>query len=186
MAYEIEKRSLIASKLDFNNLKTFLHQNFKYLGTKQMRTFLFRTPSYLRIRLVKNESMIIVTHKSGDYYDPARQEIELELNKNQLSSFISLMNHLGFKQCSCIRSERRSYSYKGLKIELNQIEHLGMMVEIEAITTKKQDIQKLNQKVKTTMNSLNLKELKPAQYQKMLNKMYTKTLKETSKQVFKI
>ncbi|MFA6461986.1 MAG: CYTH domain-containing protein [Candidatus Woesearchaeota archaeon] len=186
MAYEIEKRSLIASKSDFNKLKTHLQSNFKYLGTKHMKTFLFRTPSYLRIRLIKNEPEIVITHKSGDYYDPAREEIELELNKNQLSSFISLINHLGFKQCSCIRSERRSYRYNGLKIELNQIEHLGMIVEIEAITTKKKEISKLNRKVKNTMDSLNLKELKPAQYQRMLDKMYLKTLRSTSKQVFKV
>lgn len=90
----------------------------------------------------------------------------------------------GYNRCSCVSTTRYSYKLNELKVELNQIEHLGLIVEIEAMTENKADIQSLENKITKTMKKLQLEELSPTEYQRMMTKMYAKTLKPLSDQIF--
>ncbi len=85
--YEIEKRSKLSIK-EFNKLKLFLDKNAKYLGFKEMKSFLFQKPTFLRIRLIKGSYHVIITEKIGSYNDPARFEKEKKNSFKDLSEFI--------------------------------------------------------------------------------------------------
>jgi len=52
MVYEIEKRALL-SKKDFEACKKYVAERGKYTDTFIFKTFLFREPEYLRIRITK-------------------------------------------------------------------------------------------------------------------------------------
>jgi len=77
-----------------------------------------------------------------------------------------------------------SYKLKGLKVELNKIDYLGLIVEIEALTNNKSKISSLEKNIRKTMKELQLKELDPNEYQRMMDVMYSKTLKPLPKHTF--
>ncbi len=60
-----------------------------------------------------------------------------------------------------------------------------MIVEVETLTDKESEIQYLENKVSELMDKLELKELDPKIYQKMMDNLYPKTT-DISKQKFSL
>lgn len=174
MAFEVEKRSKVSLQ-EFRRVKKFLRKNSRYLGRERMISFLFNEPTYLRIRIIKGKNKAVLTYKSGSYKHKARKELDKEINKSELKKLIVILKNVGYKKCVSKKTERESYKFNGLKVELNKIESLGLIIEIEAITNKKSEISRLNKKIEETMKFLKLKELHYSVYQKMLNKIYSKS-----------
>lgn len=183
MRYEVEKRSKL-SKSEFERVKNYLDENTTFLGKKEMISYLFQQPTFLRIRLIKGNNKVLITEKVGEYTEVGRPEKEYEIALSKLPSFARMKKKQGYNRCSCVSTTRYSYKLNELKVELNEIEHLGLIVEIEAMTENKADIQSLENKITKTMKKLQLEELRPTEYQRMMTKMYAKTLKPLSDQIF--
>jgi predicted adenylyl cyclase CyaB len=175
VSYEIEKRSKLNSKEEFEKLKEFLDKNSEFLGKKNMIAMLFRKPDYLRIR--KENDKIVITHKAGGYFDKARRETEFEIKQEELQDFINKKEKEGYKEYAEIKKERYSYLYKDLHVELNMVENMGLIVEVEAVTDKEEKIDELNEKISKTIKELRLEELSPKKYKEMMDSLYQKALK---------
>jgi len=174
MVFEIEKRAKVSIS-QFKRVKRFLDKNAKYLGKESMKSFLFNKPTYLRIRVINGKKNAIITYKSGNYNHKARKELNKNITISKLKKFILILKAMGFKECVSKKTERQSYKFKGLKVELNKIETLGLIIEVEAICRNKNQISKLSRKVGETMKTLGLKELQFSIYQKMMDKLYSKS-----------
>jgi len=183
MVYEIEKRSLL-SKKQFETLKNYLDKNAKFNNQTDIKSFLFQKPNFLRIRLIKDNDIIIITTKSGNYNDIARKETNIKIKKNEFDNCLKKLIEQGYNKCSLLNTKRITYEIEKIKVELNEIDYFGLIVEVEATTEDKGKINELKQEVINIMNKLNLKELPSNTYQEMMNKMYSKTLKSVNEQNF--
>ena len=179
--YEIEKRSAL-NKTQFEKLKKYLDKHAESLGTQEMKSYLFREPTFLRIRIV--DQKITITEKIGSYDQAVRREEEYELDSAKLPAFVEEKKHNGYTHCSLVHTIRTTYKIDELKVELNQIDHLGLIVEIEAMTAHAEEIDTLTKEIDACMKKLDLKELDTQEYQEMMTKMYAQTLKPVEHQSF--
>ncbi|MBT5022152.1 CYTH domain-containing protein [Candidatus Woesearchaeota archaeon] len=184
MTYEIEKRSLLTNEAEFERVKKWLDSNAIFVDSKNMVSYLFREPYFLRIRVFEGKDFFVVTHKSGDYNDVAREETETQESLCNLNDLILDLKTKGFDKCSRIKTERLTYSFKGLKIELNKIDFLGMIVEVEALTNDASKIDEFERVVIDVLELLGLDELNADIYQKMMDNMYIKSLISVEEQKF--
>lgn len=186
MTFEIEKRSLFTSKEEFDRCKENVAKQGKHLDTFVYKSFLFRKPEYLRIRIVKGEPEATITKKIGTYQDPARKEINKQINLSELKSFLEEIKSKGFEECVCVETESNAYEVDGSRIEFTIMTYLGMIVEVEALTENETEIPLLRNKIDEIMKKFKLKELDADAYQKMMDLMYEKGLKPISEQEFSI
>ena len=178
MPYEVEKRSYIKNKSDYKKCKSYLDKNAKPLKKVNLLTYLFREPNYLRVRIEKGCKKAIITHKSGNYSDPARKEINLPIDYKQLPQFFKLIKTIGFEHCVIFKALRYVYKFKGLHVDLTDYNYLGTILEVEALTNNKKEIPQLKKKVSQALKLIGLKELGAKEYQKMLDRVYRKYLKD--------
>ena len=183
MVYEIEKRSLL-NKKQFEELKNYLDKNTKFNNQTEMKSFLFQEPNFLRIRIVKGNNIVFITTKSGNYNDIARKEINIKVKKDEFDYYLNKLIKQGYTECSLVKTKRKTYTIDKIKIELNEIDYLGLIVEVEATTEDKSKINELEQRVINIMEKLSLKKLPADKYQNMMDKMYSKTLKSVNEQIF--
>ncbi|MCR4327027.1 MAG: CYTH domain-containing protein [Nanoarchaeota archaeon] len=186
MQYEVEKRSKLKEKSEFERVKNYLDNNAEFLGKKEMKSYLYQKPTFLRIRLIAGENEALITEKVGEYTEVARPEKEYNLPISKINEFVSLKDREGYETCSLLHTTRYSYKLNGFKVELNEIDYLGLIVEIEAITENQKEIPTIEEKIKKIMKKLNLEELNPKEYQKMMDYMYSQTLKSISEHEFKL
>ncbi|MFA6391331.1 MAG: CYTH domain-containing protein [Patescibacteria group bacterium] len=186
MKFEVEKRSKIDDAEEIERVKEYLSAHGEYLGSKMMRSFLFRNPTSLRIRLIEGKDSALVTIKKGEYADPAMEEEEYEVPLTELDAFIEQKKVEGYEACSEVNTFRETYILNGLKIEINDIDSLGLIIEIEALTEDKDEIDGLEERIRETMQELNLPELDPSEYKLMMDAMQDETNRPVSEQVFTV
>lgn len=184
MKYEVEKRSKLANQDDFEKLKLYLDKNANFLGKKEMKSYLFQEPTFLRIRLVSGQENALITEKTGEYTDAGRPEHEFDIPLTELTAFVSQKETEGYKSCSLVHTTRYTYKLNNLKVELNDIDYLGLIVEVEALTEDELEIPNIEKEILATMEELNLKELDPTEYQNMMTSMYSQTLKNVGEHSF--
>lgn len=184
VVYEVELRSKI-SEQRFNSLKGWLDKHADFLGEMKMKSYLFPKPSFLRIRFMEGKNTALVTEKTSSYSEAGRIEKEFEIPNAEVAKFVKEKTKQGYSECSLAKTIRFSYKFNGLKVELNK-NNLGLIVEIEAITKNKKEIPVLQNKIRTIMKKVKLKELSPSKYQEMMNELYAKTLKPITKYKFAI
>ena len=182
MVYEIEKRSLFSSKKEFEKCE----EKVATLGIKKerqaYRSYLFRKPTYLRIRIREGSTNAEITTKTGTYEDVARKETNKTVPLSKLSATIESLKQEGYEKCACVTAESHNYKVSGLLVSFNDMKELGMIVEIEALTERKEEVEELNKKITMLTKQLDLKELNAKTYQEMMNKMYEKELKNLDEQ----
>jgi len=186
MPYEVEKRSKLSDQMEFDRVKNYLEGQAEFLGRKEMKSFLFRTPTFLRIRLVRGDDKVLITEKTGEYTEAGRLETEYKIPLETLPEFVNKKAKEGYQSCSLVHTTRNSYLLNGLKVELNTIDHLGLIIEIEALTENETEVPSLESEIGKTMVELQLKELDPKKYQEMMTAMYSETLKPVSEHDFRI
>lgn len=186
MQFEVEKRSKLPNQQEFDRVKSYLDEHAEFLGKKEMKSYLFQAPTFLRIRLISGSDSALITEKAGDYSEAGRPEKEHSIPLEEISKFVFKKKSQGYQRCSLVHTTRYSYRLKGLKVELNEIDYLGQIVEIEALTEDKSKIPYLESKIRKMMTELKLKELDPKQYQEMMTAMYSQTLKPVSEHAFLI
>ncbi|MFW5853402.1 MAG: CYTH domain-containing protein [Patescibacteria group bacterium] len=184
MQYEVEKRSKLSNQEEFDRVKSYLDDNAKFLGRKEMKSYLFQEPTFLRIRLISGNDSALITEKTGDYSEAGRPEKEHKISIEEIPAFVDEKNHQGYQRCSLVHTTRYSYKLNGLKVELNDIDYLGFIVEVEALTEDESEIPFLETQIRKTMKELQLQELDSKTYQSMMSSMYAETLKSVSEHTF--
>ncbi|MFA6073656.1 MAG: class IV adenylate cyclase [Candidatus Woesearchaeota archaeon] len=183
--FEVEKRAFIEKK-DLNRLMKELDKKTKFVKTKKFHTLLYPKPHYLRIRWSDDKksknNISNITVKKGKYADGFREEYEMDILVKDIPNLVAIFQALGFDKCSYLKSEWYSYEYKGFKIDLTSHDYLGTLLEIEKLTSNKNEIQKISDEITEIMKELGLKELSTNKYQKMMNKMYKDSLKSIKSQ----
>ena len=137
MVYEIEKRSLFESSNDFKQCESEVAKIGKATNKYIFKSFLFKSPEYLRIRIVLEKDTAEITKKIGTYEDAAREEINEHISLQKLPNFIKGLIKEGYDKCTCVKTESNNYEIGELTISFNTIESLGMIIEIEALTNEK-------------------------------------------------
>ncbi|MBU1951793.1 CYTH domain-containing protein [Patescibacteria group bacterium] len=186
MKYEVEKRSKIEDSSQVELVKAYLSEHGEFQGTKKMRSFLFQDPTFLRIRLIEGEDSALVTMKKGKFTDPAMEEEEYRIPLTELDAFIEQKKVEGYESCSEVNIFRETYILNGLKVEISDIDYLGMIIEIEALTDDKEEIENLEKRIRETMQELNLPELDPTEYKEMMDVMQEETNRPVGEQDFSI
>jgi adenylate cyclase class 2 len=181
---EVEKRSLLPDEKEFERVKKYLDGYGKFLGKKELKSFLFLKPTYLRIRLVKGSNNVIITEKIGEVTDPARKEHEREIPNEELAGFLKDIFEKGYDKGVEFSTERYSYELGDLRVELDKISVLGLIVEVEALTEDEDEIPELENKIIKVLEQLGVKELDPREYKKMIRKEYERNLKKISEYMF--
>jgi len=184
--YEVEKRSKIEDSSQVELVKAYLSEHGEFQGTKKMRSFLFQDPTFLRIRLIEGEDSALVTMKKGKFTDPAMEEEEYRIPLTELDAFIEQKKVEGYESCSEVNIFRETYILNGLKVEISDIDYLGMIIEIEALTDDKEEIENLEKRIRETMQELNLPELDPTEYKEMMDVMQEETNRPVGEQDFSI
>lgn len=172
MSYEVEKRSLFANINEFNNCRQFLLDNALFVKEENFDSFLFKTPSYLRLRVKQGDDFSTLTHKENTDFASARKEIEMKLDREQTKIFSEILINIGYKKCALISTRRLIFEYQGINIELNDIENLGLVLEAEIITDSVTEILSSSNKIDEILKLLKLKELDQDVYLKMKEKLY--------------
>jgi adenylate cyclase, class 2 len=175
--FEVEKRAFIEPK-NVKLIKSILDKKAVLVNNKKFQTLLYPKPYYLRIRWADDKKgSAQITVKKGNYKDAFREEHEISVDVKEIKNFTLFFETLGFNKCSYFKSEWFGYEYKGFKIDLTKHEYLGTLLEVEKITYDKKAIKSINKQIHNIMNELGLIELRAAEYQKMMNKMYKESIK---------
>jgi len=183
--FEIEKRALFENKNEFDDFIKKVTEQAEFVDKYVYKSFLFKKPEFIRIRITKDSEKVEITRKEGDYNSPTRKEINEYINIIDLPKYVEDIEERGFSECVCVKTESMTYKADGLTIALNTISNMGRIVEVEALTDNEEDVPKLEQQVSNMMDKLNLKELDPKIYQGMMDKLYSQ-VSDISKQDFSI
>jgi len=178
MPLEVEKRSHLKNDEEYKKCKDWLDNKAKLFESSGIVTYLFQKPTYLRIRYKENSEELVLTHKSGNYHDPARKETEVTMKRDQLSQLIELLKSLDYRRAAYMDSQSMSYKYKEFRVDLTTYDYLGHIVEVELLTEDKSKVIELERSVLKVLHEMDLQELDADVYQKMLDKMYKKAEKE--------
>lgn len=114
----MKKRSKLSNKRAFDEVRNRLKKCAKFLGKKEMKSYLFQEPTPLRIRLIKGSNEVLITEKSGSYSDAGRLESGYKIPLDELPMFVAKKLGEGYAKCSLFHTERLSYQLKGLMVEL--------------------------------------------------------------------
>jgi len=169
MPFEVERRALL-DKEEFDRVKAYLEKHGEYVGKRRFTSYLFREPYFLRIRV--EGKRVTMTEKAGDYEDVGREEKNTEIGYEKIKEYVKELQGKGFQRCARVETERESYRFNGVIVELNKIDALGLIVEVEVTTQDEKEKDSLDVRVRDTLKLLGLKELSASRYKKMMQKVY--------------
>lgn len=170
--YEVEKRSRPLTETQFRKVRQQLEKKGSFLGHAELISYLFSEPRNLRIRFIKGKDFVTVTRKTGEYTDIAREESEETIPLEKVDNYIHKAEKEGYQYVVRIQTLRDTYMINDLKVELNDIEHLGLIVEVEALTEDKAEIPMLKRKIEDIMQALNIPEIEASNYKGLIGSVY--------------
>ncbi len=176
MVFEVERRALIDSD-GFVELKAFLDSNAEFVSEKEMKTFLFTQPGYLRFRLFKGKDKFMLTHKSDNLGDSCREEIELFVDNSNFDKMVRLFRALGFVEGTEFNTKRLTYRYDGFVVEVSDIDLMGIIVDVEALLENVSEAEGLEKDILNVFEKLGLKVLSVDDYKDLINKACFDNLK---------
>jgi predicted adenylyl cyclase CyaB len=121
----INKYILFQDEIYFDNP----YSSFIFLNSSGHKDAL----KYLRLRTVDEIATLCLKEWIPDANNNLTSCIENEtvVNKNQM---INILSSLGFTSQYHIKKKREDYYYENMKISIDEVETMGIFVEIEAIT----------------------------------------------------
>ena len=185
MPYEVEKRALLKNISEFNRCRQFLLDSGIFIKEENFKSFLFKDPYYLRLRVKQNDNFSVVAHKANTNYEGVRQEIELKLDSDQTLKFADIINNIGYKKCALISTRRLIFEYQNVSLELNDVENLGLILEAEVITDQETEIISIQNKIDEIFNQLKVEELNLDIYKQMKEKLYTENIVDFNSSLIK-
>jgi adenylate cyclase, class 2 len=88
---------------------------------------------YERFRLRRSNGQAIVTFKQRQLVGNVEVNQETEFRVDDAHAFFMLADHLGYVPSIIKRKHSRVYGVDGVRVELNEVAHLGHFVEIEVV-----------------------------------------------------
>lgn len=85
------------------------------------------------LRLRREGRRYTLTFKGRRVGTETKMREEIEVDVKDLDGAITLLERLGFEKAFSIRKRRREYLLEGVLVSLDDVEGLGMFVEIEAL-----------------------------------------------------
>ncbi len=171
--FEVEKKAWPISDDEFERVQQFLQENADFLEEKMMDSYLLLGPNqeYLRIRYANG--LVIATLKGKIIGEAARPESNEVIDKTEVNSFLRRqIENVGFDSCLYIMTQRTTYKMNGLKIELDDKTYFGKLVEVEALTYNKEELDELTKKVDDTFRQMGLIPVDIREYIGYYNKIY--------------
>ena len=132
-----------------------------------------QTNEAFRLRRIGTENRITYKGPKREGPTKTREEIELTLAEGEYAfdQLCRLFENLGFQPVATIRKERTTFHLetpRPLEIALDRADGLGDFAEIEAIAASDSDIPAAQQAVISVADQLELTEIEPRSYLRML------------------
>ena len=169
---EVEKRASIKTRENLELLKNKLSKLAKLKNEFSAKTWLYREPHYIRLRDCSDKEAIIITVKKGTYNSLAREEYEIEIKKEDANTFKKILESFGFRNPVYIETKSTVYENNNFSYQITESKQLGIILEIEKITSDENKIKQISEKIGKELQSLGLEELPAETYQKMIDAMY--------------
>ncbi len=119
-----------------------LNTHGELLGVYNEEDVFFKSlhdPSYGRDKTLKfrrrdDEIKLIFKQKGANGKFKENLEIEVKINEHDANSVLRLLRYLGFEESIIIRKKRTAYRVNDCIVNLDDVENLGLFVEIEVLT----------------------------------------------------
>ena len=143
--------------------------DFEYLGLNHVIDEYYYDPK--RDILKPNEDMQLdhclrLRGKNNKYYITYKEDIfengvwlysnEYETKIENVYMMREIFDRLGLKQLLLIDNKKEVYRYKGYEIVLEDVEDLGLFMEVEYCTDKNVDVKKIKSEIHEFINSLGI------------------------------
>lgn len=143
--------------------------DFEYLGLNQVIDEYYYDPK--RDVLKPNKDMQLnhclrLRDKNNEYYITYKDDVfdkEIWLYSNEYETKIEnvdmlreIFDRLGLKKLLVINNKKEIYKYKDYEIVLENVEDLGLFMEVEYCTEKDVDIKVIKSEIQEFINSLNI------------------------------
>jgi predicted adenylyl cyclase CyaB len=125
---EIEIRSLIDEKM-YKKLLRFFKKEGRFIGKENQISYYFSGKDDLRIQ--KSDKYAKIWLKKGMLHDNSRKEIEVKLELSEFENASRLFESLGFKNEIIWLRTRNIFSWKNVKIMLDNTKGYGYIIELE-------------------------------------------------------
>ena len=128
------------------------------------------TDEALRLRReIRNDTEKFLLTYKGPRTDPkskTREEIEVEIS--DCEGVVNLLKKLGFEQVCIIKKRRKIYEYKDFVISFDEVDGLGLFVEVEKSTLRREDVPKIRDEMITILRELGVQKFERRSYLEMI------------------
>lgn len=125
---EAEIRSLVDEK-QYAKLLRFFKKEGKFLGKESQISYYFSGEQDLRIQ--KSDKSAKIWLKKGKMHDDSREEIEVRLELKEFENAEKIFEALGYEVKIKWFRTRNTFSWKGLKVMLDDTKGYGRIIELE-------------------------------------------------------
>lgn len=132
---ECEIRAMI-DKEKFEELLAQFKETFTYLGSDEQETHYFDGEQDLRIQ--KNEHYAKVWLKKGQLHDEHREEIEIQVSREDFVKLEQLFFALDYKVLVKWFRTRHSFKWGDIDVVLDYTRGYGYIIELEKLTAKEE------------------------------------------------
>lgn len=134
---EVEVRSFI-KKEQFANLMAFFEENARQAKDEFQETYYFRhseLPSVLDmdLRMQKSPGRAKIWLKKGKIHDFYREEIEVNIQREDFEKLEKLLNAMGFEAKIKWFRHRTQFDWNGIKVCLDFTKGYGYIIELERV-----------------------------------------------------
>lgn len=130
-AIECELRSFVTDG-QYRALLAFFGANAKALGEDEQVTYYYDAPQDVRIQ--RNRTHAKIWLKKGSMHDDAREEIEVQVPKDDFDKLERLFDAMGYAvKIKWFRS-RRVFEWDGVRVCLDHTLGYGHIIELETMT----------------------------------------------------
>lgn len=115
------------------------------------------TDEALRIRISSEESELTYKgSKIGNLMDKTREEISVNINKNDLRKTQIILEKLGFQVVTKVLKTRMLFQINDLSISVDFVENLGEYIEIESLVNTPNEIEKKRNEILNFLSELDI------------------------------
>ena len=128
------------------------------------------TDEALRLRReIKNSTEKFLLTYKGPRTDPkskTREEIEVEVSDYERT--VNLLKKLGFEQVCTIKKRRKIYRHRDFMISFDEVEGLGLFVEIEKAVLTREDVPRIRDEMITILREIGVQKFERRSYLEMI------------------
>ncbi|USG99990.1 class IV adenylate cyclase [Thermococcus argininiproducens] len=130
-----------------------------------------KTDEALRVRIKRFNGHFeaLLTYKGPKIDELSKTRKEIEVNIDNVETYIELLHALGFKEVLTVKKTREKYYIeKGVTITLDEIEGLGKFVEIEKLAKDEKEVEKEVKRLLSILKSLGIERFERKSYLELL------------------